>query len=197
VTHCGLGSLPIDVEAASRGAGMQIVKPLIEKNEQNFPHARWSLLEMLGDAVERDLGSLAGRVAVGAGADGGKADGARATLLSQFQAFAIATGQLGGFAMAAILVDGADSVNYMQGGKRAGGGHDRAPRRTTSGAGADLIQLAHDPGAACAMNGAIHSTAPAQSGVSCIHDGVDAYLGDVTDHETEFLPVREINLHDL
>jgi hypothetical protein len=47
------------------------------------------------------------------------------------------------------------------------------------------------------MDGAIHSTTPAQSGIRCVHNGVDSDLGDVADHQTEFLPMREINLHDL
>ena len=60
---------------------------------------------------------------------------------------------------------------------------------------ADFIQLAHDAGAAGAMDCAIHATAAAQAGIRGVDDGVHADLGDVADHQTEFLSVREIDLH--
>jgi hypothetical protein len=60
-----------------------------------------------------------------------------------------------------------------------------------------LVEFAPDRGSAGAMNCAIHSTASAQSGIRCIHDGVHPDLSDITDYQTEFLPVREINLHAL
>ena len=46
---------PSGIEAARRGAGVKIVGPLIKENEQNLAYAGAGLLEMLSDAVERDL----------------------------------------------------------------------------------------------------------------------------------------------
>src|SRR5260370_34514074 len=97
--RCGLRSKPVDVEAPRRGAGMNVVRALIEKNEQNLAYTGASLVEMLGDAIECDLGGFVRGIAVDAGADGGKADSASAALLGQFQRFAIATGEMGRFAM--------------------------------------------------------------------------------------------------
>src|SRR5215472_16679838 len=123
---------------------MQVVKTLIKKNKQDFTHASAGLHQRLGDAIERDLGSFVRRIAIGAGADGRKADRPRTFFLSQFQTFVIATGKLGGLAVLAIPVNWADSMDHMLGGKCAGRGHNSAARWTAAGASAKIIQLAHD-----------------------------------------------------
>lgn len=123
---------------------MKVVKTLIEENEQDFPYAGGGVFEMLGDAIERDLGGFLGRISVCAGADGWKADGARAAFLGKFQAFAIATGQLGRFVVQAILINWPDGVNHILRRKRAAGRHHGTSWRATANPGADFVQLPHD-----------------------------------------------------
>jgi phosphoglycolate phosphatase len=184
------------VEPPGSRAGVKIVKPLIEKNKQNLAHTRGGLLEMLSDAIERNLGGFLGRIAVGASANCGEADGPGAALLSQFQTLVIAACQLFWLALPAISIDRTDGVNHMLRRKRARRSYDGAPRWATSGGGADFIQLAHDRGPAGSMNGAIHAATAPQSGIRCIDDGVNTNFCDVANDQTEFFPVREINLHD-
>jgi hypothetical protein len=46
------------------------------------------------------------------------------------------------------------------------------------------------------MNRAIHTAASTQTRIGGVDDGVDPDFCDVADHQTEFFPVREIDLHD-
>jgi hypothetical protein len=45
------------------------------------------------------------------------------------------------------------------------------------------------------MNCAIHAATAGQAGISGVDNGVHANLGYVTDHQTKFLSVREIDVH--
>ena len=183
------------MEAARRGSGVKIVEALVEKNEQNLTHAGSILFEMPGDAIERDFGRFLGRIAIGAGADGWKANGSRAALAGQFETFPIATAKLGRFVVLPVLINRPNGVNHILGRERTGRGNDGAARWTIARGTADLIEFAHDRGSTGTMYGAIHSATSAQSGIRCIDDGVDSDLGDVADDQPEFLPVRKINLH--
>ena len=88
----------------------------------------------------------------------GKADGAGAVLLGQFQAFAITARQLLRLAMSAVAVNWADGVKNVACGKRAGPSDYSAAAGTSARACANSIELPHDRGAARAMDGAIHAT---------------------------------------
>src|ERR1700694_5095420 len=122
---------------------MEVVKSLIEKNEQHLTHSGAGVFEMLSHAIERDLGGFIGGIPVGARANCRKADGGRAALFRQFQTCAIATGQLRRFVVQAILIDRADCVDHILRRKRAGRSYDSASRWETAGVAADFIQPAN------------------------------------------------------
>src|SRR5579864_8871307 len=120
------------MESARSGAGVKVVKPLVEEDEQNLPNTRAGLLQIMCDAVQRNLGRFLDRIAVGAGAYGREAHGSRPALVGQLQTLAIAIGQLRRLAMLAVLKDRPDCVNHILGRKRAGGGDDGAASGTAT-----------------------------------------------------------------
>ena len=99
--------------------------------------------------------------------------------------------------MQPIPINGADGMDHILGRKRARSADDGTAGWTAAGAGANFVQLAHDRGPAGAMDGAIHAPTPAQARIGGVNNGVDTDLGDIANYQTEFFPVREINLHDL
>src|SRR5579884_992903 len=131
---------------------MKVVTALVEQDQQHFANASIGIAELSTDRLDRYPRCLVHGVAVCAGADGGETDAAHVALFGEFETGPITGLELAGFAMPAVVVDGADGVKYVLRGQGAGGGCDGATGRTSARFLADGVQLPHDGGSAHAMD---------------------------------------------
>ena len=176
---------------------MNVVTTLIEEDEQDVADAGLGLIQMLGDGFQGDLGGVLHRVTVDTSADGRKAYGARAAFFGKVETGAVAAGKLAGFAVLPAAIDRTNGVENVMGRKGARTSHDGAAGGTSAGPFANLIELAHDGGAAGAVDRAIDAPTSAESGIGGVSDRIDADFGDIADQKAELLSVRKFDLHVL
>jgi phosphoglycolate phosphatase len=176
---------------------MDLVKTLIEEHKKHVADRGIRPIQMVAHRFDRDFRCFLRRIPVDAGADSWKTDAANLALFRELETGAIATGELLRLPVLTVAINRTDCMKYVLGRKGTGRGRDRAAGGTTTGPRADLIQIAHDRRAAHAMNGAVHASAPVQTGIGGIDDGIDADLRDVANHQAELLAVGEIQVHSL
>ena len=128
-----------------------------------------------------DLGGEIFGVAVDSGADGGEGDGLAMVGGGQFQAAAVAAGELGGFSLMASVPDWADGVKDELGREtEAEGGFG-----VSGVAAVELAAGLEEVRAGGAVDGSVNSSASEEGVIGGVDDSVDGEAGDVSEVDFE------------
>ena len=131
---------------------------------------------------KRDAGRGFDRISINARADGRETDAADGASFGKREACSITARQMLRLAVAAVSIDRTHGVEDETRREPSGARDHRAACGTSALRHSNLVKLAHDRRAACAVHGAVYSAASTQAGVCGIHDGIHGDPSDVADH---------------
>src|SRR5579863_4786844 len=120
--------------------GIHAIIRFAKQDEGDLVQHRVWHIQVAGDLAQSDGSSIANRVPVDAGADGGEGDGGNSPLFRQLEARAVTGRQQVRLAVFTVAVDRADGVKYEARGELTGRGYDSTSGGTSAGFRANLIE---------------------------------------------------------